>query len=63
VLRNEPASISDPLVDAPHSFVTPRMAGATDLSVEGTVRYGGTVIDAFANGWRWNSLLNAAEPV
>lgn len=58
VLRNEPPSISDPLVNAPHSFVTPHMAGATDLSIEGTAQYVGTVIDAFANGWRWNSLLN-----
>jgi D-3-phosphoglycerate dehydrogenase len=58
VLRNEPASISDPLVDAPHGFVTPHMAGATDVSIEGTVRYVGSVIDAFANGWRWHSLLN-----
>jgi phosphoglycerate dehydrogenase-like enzyme len=58
VLRNEPPSISDPLVDAPHSFVTPHMAGATDVSIEGTARYVGTVIDSFANGWRWNSLLN-----
>jgi D-3-phosphoglycerate dehydrogenase len=58
VLRNEPPSIPDPLVDAPHGFVTPHMAGATDVSIEGTVRYVGTVIDAFANGWRWSSLLN-----
>jgi phosphoglycerate dehydrogenase-like enzyme len=58
VLRHEPPSISDPLVDAPHSFVTPHMAGATDVSIEGTARYVGTVIDSFANGWRWNSLLN-----
>jgi phosphoglycerate dehydrogenase-like enzyme len=58
VLRNEPASISDPLVDAPHSFVTPHMAGASDVSIEGTAGYLGTVIDAFAKGLRWNSLLN-----
>jgi phosphoglycerate dehydrogenase-like enzyme len=58
VLRHEPASISDPLVDARHSFITPHMAGATDLSIEGTVRYVAAVVDAFANGWRWNSLLN-----
>jgi len=58
VLRNEPASISDPLVNAPHSFVTPHVAGATDASIEGTVRYVGTVIDAFTSGRRWNSLLN-----
>jgi phosphoglycerate dehydrogenase-like enzyme len=58
VLRNEPASIADPLVDEPHSFVTPHMAGGTDVSIEGTVRYVGSVIDSFAKGWRWNSLLN-----
>jgi phosphoglycerate dehydrogenase-like enzyme len=58
VLRNEPPSISDPLVDAPHSFVTPHMAGATDVSIQGVARYVGTVIDAFANGRRWDSLLN-----
>jgi phosphoglycerate dehydrogenase-like enzyme len=58
VLRNEPASLSDPLVAAPHSFVTPHIAGATDASIEGVAQYVGTVIDAFANGWRWNSLLD-----
>jgi phosphoglycerate dehydrogenase-like enzyme len=58
VLRNEPASISDPLVAAPHTFVTPHVAGGTDLSIEGVVQYVGTVIDAFSNGLRWDSLLN-----
>jgi phosphoglycerate dehydrogenase-like enzyme len=58
VLRNEPPSISDRLVSAPNSFVTPHMAGATDVSIEGTTRYVAAVIDAFANGWCWNSLLN-----
>jgi phosphoglycerate dehydrogenase-like enzyme len=58
VLRNEPPSISDPLVRSPHSFVTPHMAGGTELSIEGVARYVATAIDAFANGWRWNSLLN-----
>jgi phosphoglycerate dehydrogenase-like enzyme len=58
VLRNEPPTISDPLVSAPHSFVTPHMAGGTDLSIAGVAQYVGTVVDAFANGWRWNSLLN-----
>ena len=58
VLRNEPPSVSDPLVNAPHSFVTPHMAGGTDVSIEGTARYVGSVIDEFANGWSWNSLLN-----
>jgi phosphoglycerate dehydrogenase-like enzyme len=59
VLRNEPASISDPLVIAPHSFVTPHVAGGTDQSIEGVACYVGTVIDAFSNGWRWNGLLDA----
>ncbi len=58
VLRNEPASISDPLVNAAHSFVTPHMAGGTDVTIECTAQYVGTVIDAFAKGRRWNSLLN-----
>jgi D-3-phosphoglycerate dehydrogenase len=58
VVRNEPPSIADPLLHAPGSFVTPHLAGATDLAIEGTARYLGTVVDAFANGWRWKSLLN-----
>lgn len=58
VLRNEPPSMLDALVAAPHSFVTPHIAGPTDVSIAGTARYVGTVIDAFANGRRWNSLLN-----
>jgi phosphoglycerate dehydrogenase-like enzyme len=58
VLRKEPAVESDPLVSAPHSFVTPHMAGGTDFTSEGTARYVATVIDAFIKGQRWDSLLN-----
>jgi phosphoglycerate dehydrogenase-like enzyme len=58
VLRKEPPSTSDPLVEAPHSFVTPHMAGGTDLTMDGTARYVRTVVDALAKGQRWNSLLN-----
>jgi D-3-phosphoglycerate dehydrogenase len=58
VVRNEPPTTADPLVAAPHSFVTPHMAGGTDLTIEGTARYIGTVLDEFANGRRWKSLLN-----
>jgi phosphoglycerate dehydrogenase-like enzyme len=58
VLRNEPASLADPLVNAAHSFVTPHMAGGTDVTIECTAQYVGTVIDEFAKGRRWNSLVN-----
>jgi phosphoglycerate dehydrogenase-like enzyme len=58
VLRNEPPAISDPLVDAPYSFVTPHMAGSTDVTIEGTARYVATILDTFADGRRWKSLLN-----
>jgi phosphoglycerate dehydrogenase-like enzyme len=58
VLRNEPPSTSDPLVNAPHSFVTPHMAGGTDFTSEGTARYVATVVDTFLKGQRWDSLLN-----
>jgi hypothetical protein len=34
------------------------MAGGTDVTIECTAQYVGSVIDAFANGRRWNSLLN-----
>lgn len=58
VLRHEPASSGDPLVRAPHAFVTPHIAGPTDVTIEGTARYVGEVIQSFMEGHRWGSLLN-----
>ena len=58
VLRHEPASPDDPLERAPHAFVTPHIAGPTDLTIEGTTKYIAGVIDALERGRRWGSLLN-----
>ncbi|MGP6156924.1 MAG: NAD(P)-dependent oxidoreductase [Vulcanimicrobiaceae bacterium] len=58
VVRNEPVAPNDPLVREPHAFVTPHIAGPTDLMIEGTSRYIGSVVDAFVHGQRWDSLLN-----
>ncbi len=58
VLRHEPPSISDPLVDCTAQLRHAALGGRIRVLIEGSVRYVATVVDAFENGWRWNSLLN-----
>jgi lactate dehydrogenase-like 2-hydroxyacid dehydrogenase len=57
VLRNEPVDVGLPRSRTAHLRHAAH-GGPTDLSIEGAARYVGTVIDAFASGWRWNSLLD-----
>jgi phosphoglycerate dehydrogenase-like enzyme len=58
VVRHEPISSNDPLERAPHTFLTPHMAGPTDLTIDGTSRYVASVVAALEEGRRWGSLLN-----
>jgi phosphoglycerate dehydrogenase-like enzyme len=44
VVKDEPVSEGNPLLTEPRIFVTPHMAGSTDLKLDGTVKYLGEVL-------------------
>jgi phosphoglycerate dehydrogenase-like enzyme len=58
VLCHEPPSPEDPLVRSDHAFITPHIAGPTDVKIDGTARYVGNVLEDFTQGRRWPALLN-----
>lgn len=59
VLEREPADPSNPLLALPNAFVTPHLAGFTDLNFTGTVAYMAKVVEQFRAGERISSLINA----
>ncbi len=61
VVKDEPVSAANPLLMEPRIFVTPHIAGPTDLMLDGTVKYLGQVLDAYRNGLRSDGIVN--EPV
>jgi len=61
VVKNEPLSEGNPLLMEPRILVTPHIAGATDLMLEGTVRYLGNVLTGFKQGIRPGGIVNEPE--
>ena len=61
VVKNEPVSEKDPLLTEPRIFVTPHIAGSTDLMLDGTVKYLGEVLTRYRDGLRPESIVN--EPM
>ena len=59
VLKSSPGGAKSPLFDLPQILVTPHIAGATDLTFQGTLNYIKQVIEAFAAGEKPKSVLNA----
>jgi phosphoglycerate dehydrogenase-like enzyme len=59
VLKSGPGGVKSPLFDLPQILVTPHIAGATDLTFQGTLNYIKQVIEAFAAGEKPKSVLNA----
>ncbi len=58
VVRREPIRADEPLLELPQVFLTPHVAGQTDLMVEGTAEYVARVLGRLKAG-RWiESLLN-----
>jgi len=61
VVRDEPVSEGNPLLMESRIFVTPHIAGITDLMLDGTVRYLGDVLAEFRQGIRSAGIVNAPE--
>jgi phosphoglycerate dehydrogenase-like enzyme len=61
VVKDEPVSGANPLLMEPRIFVTPHIAGPTDLMLEGTVKYLGQVLVEYRNGLRPDGTVNEPE--
>jgi phosphoglycerate dehydrogenase-like enzyme len=61
VVKDEPVSEGNPLLTEPRIFVTPHIAGSTDVMLDGTVRYLGEVLAEYRNGFRSAGIVN--EPM
>ncbi len=58
VLEDEPVQEDNPLLTLPQVFVTPHVAGQTDLTIEGTAAYIIEVIGKLKAGEQIASALN-----
>jgi phosphoglycerate dehydrogenase-like enzyme len=58
VVKDEPVSEGNPLLTEPRIFVTPHIAGATDLMLDGTVAYLGSALAEFRQGTRPGGIVH-----
>ena len=58
VVKNEPVIEGNPLLREPRILITPHIAGATDLMLDGTVSYLGDVLTEFRRGIRSGGIVN-----
>jgi phosphoglycerate dehydrogenase-like enzyme len=58
VVKDEPVSEGNPLLTEPRIFVTPHIAGSTDLMLDGTVKYLGEVLAKYRDRLRSEGLVN-----
>ena len=58
VTEREPVFPDNPLLKLPQVFITPHVAGFTDLTLHGTVSYLTQTMNQFRGGEQWGSLLN-----
>jgi phosphoglycerate dehydrogenase-like enzyme len=58
VVKDEPVGEGNPLLMEPRIFVTPHIAGSTDLMLDGTVSYLGDVLAEFRQGIRSGGIVN-----
>jgi phosphoglycerate dehydrogenase-like enzyme len=58
VVKDEPVSDWNPLLMEPRIFVTPHIAGSTDLMLDGTVKYLGEVLARYREGLQSEGFVN-----
>ena len=58
VVKDEPVSEGNPLLMEARIFVTPHIAGSTDLMLDGTVRYLGEVLAKYRDGLQSEDIVN-----
>jgi phosphoglycerate dehydrogenase-like enzyme len=58
VVKDEPVSEGNPLLTEPRIFVTPHIAGSTDLMLDGTVKYLGEVLAKYRDGFQSEGIVN-----
>jgi phosphoglycerate dehydrogenase-like enzyme len=58
VVKDEPVSEANPLMREARIFVTPHIAGSTDLTLEGTTKYLGEVLVSYRNGLKSEDFIN-----
>ena len=61
VTEKEPVPANDVLLSLPQIFVTPHIAGNTDVMLEGTVRYVAEVVEQYRAGKKITSVLEEPE--
>ncbi len=58
VVKDEPVSNGNPLLMEPRIFVTPHIAGSTDLMLDGTAKFLGEVLARYRNGLQSEYIVN-----
>jgi phosphoglycerate dehydrogenase-like enzyme len=58
VVKDEPVGEGNPLLMEPRIFVTPHIAGSTDLMLDGTVRYLGEALAKYRGGSQPEDIVN-----
>jgi phosphoglycerate dehydrogenase-like enzyme len=58
VVKNEPVKPDNPLLSEPRIFLTPHIAGSTDVMLEGTVKYLREVLAGYVKGVRPEGAVN-----
>ncbi len=58
VVKDEPVNAGNPLLTEQRIFVTPHVAGSTDVMLKGTVNYLGEVLARYAKGMRPEGVVN-----
>ncbi len=61
VVQEEPIKSSNPLLQLPQIFITPHIAGFSDLTLYGTTTYLTDAVNKFREGKRIDSLLNKPQ--
>jgi phosphoglycerate dehydrogenase-like enzyme len=58
VVKDEPVSAGNPLLDEPRILVTPHIAGPTDLMLDGSVKFLTEVLENYRKGRKSPGILN-----